>query len=147
MSQPFRLIIAGSREFTHPKWREFLTHALTMFAESFEVDLANVELFSGGCRGIDMHGEDIARERGWTVRRFEPDWAQHGKAAGPMRNQAMLDAGADGCIIARLDDSRGSRDMQRRAEPEVPTLALVMDREDENGNHFDEAEGRWVGPA
>ena len=36
-------------------------------------------------------------------------------AAGPLRNQRMVDVGADVCVAFLLPDSRGTRDCMRRA--------------------------------
>jgi len=44
------------------------------------------------------------------------DWNKHGKAAGPLRNQEMVDLGADVCLAFPLGESRGTRDCMRRAE-------------------------------
>ena len=39
-----------------------------------------------------------------------------GRAGGPVRNQEMVDAGADVCLAFIAPDSRGARDCARRAE-------------------------------
>jgi hypothetical protein len=36
------------------------------------------------------------------------DWDQHGKAAGPIRNREMAQAGADLCLAFPLGESRGT---------------------------------------
>jgi hypothetical protein len=39
----------------------------------------------------------IARELGWLVEAHAADWHTHGKAAGFIRNDAMVNRGADAC--------------------------------------------------
>lgn len=45
---------------------------------------------SGGCRGTDILGERYAMERGYKVLRFSADWRKYGRAAGPIRNEKMV---------------------------------------------------------
>ena len=44
-----------------------------------------------------------------SIERFPANWNLHGKAAGPLRNQQMVDAGADLVLAFPLGDSRGTR--------------------------------------
>lgn len=55
---------------------------------------------------------------GLTIEAYGADWDTHGKAAGPIRNQRMLDEGQPEIVFAFTDDlaaSRGTADMVRRA--------------------------------
>ncbi len=50
--------------------------------------------------------------------KFPADWDRYGKAAGPLRNAAMVTAGADLCVAFMHPTSRGTvdcRDKARRA--------------------------------
>lgn len=48
---------------------------------------------------------------------FRADWDKHGKAAGPIRNQEMLDNGKADALVAFWDGkSPGTKDMIRRAK-------------------------------
>ena len=47
--------------------------------------------------------------------RFYADWNTHGRAAGPIRNQRMLDEGKPDVVLA-FAGGRGTADMVRRAE-------------------------------
>lgn len=44
---------------------------------------------SGGATGADAEGERWAQHQRIPVMKFLADWATHGSAAGPIRNQAM----------------------------------------------------------
>jgi len=70
-------------------------------------------ILHGGSRGADAIAERWAEENGAEIKVFEADWETHGKAAGPVRNQAMADHGADGCVA--FPGGRGTADMMRRA--------------------------------
>ena len=54
--------------------------------------LGSTALYEGEADGADLCALGWARIRGIPVRRFPADWDAHGKAAGPMRNAAMLEA-------------------------------------------------------
>jgi hypothetical protein len=44
------------------------------------------------------------------------DWSKHLRAAGVIRNQEMVDAGADVCFAFPTGEAKGTRDCIRRAE-------------------------------
>lgn len=66
-------------------------------------------LVSGGCRtGADRIAETLWRGWGLPVEIHEADWAQFGRKAGPIRNQQMVDLGADMCLAFIRNGSRGA---------------------------------------
>jgi hypothetical protein len=52
---------------------------------------------------------------GVPFRIFPANWKKHGRAAGPMRNQQMLDEGKPDLVIA-FPGGSGTADMVRRAK-------------------------------
>lgn len=67
-------------------------------------------VISGTAKGADTLGEQWAEENGVPVERFTPDWRKYGKAAGPIRNRNMAQAGE--ALIALWDGkSRGTKNM------------------------------------
>jgi hypothetical protein len=54
---------------------------------------------------------------GLPVESFPADWEQYGRAAGPIRNQQMLEAKPDRVFAFHedLEHSKGTGDMVRRA--------------------------------
>ena len=104
-----RILVTGSRDWAD---REKVWSALN------EAATFGAMVVHGDCpTGAD------ALAQAWTecqpdvnVERFPADWAKHGKAAGPIRNQEMVDFGADLCLAFPLGASRGTRDCMRRAE-------------------------------
>ena len=79
----------------------------------------------GGARGADALAGDIAgRVLGHKVEVHPADWHHHGKAAGPIRNQEMLDSGIDYAI--GLPGGRGTADMANRLKRAgVPLVELA----------------------
>jgi hypothetical protein len=91
-------------------------------------------VIEGGAQGADALAEEWVRavgphpgdQRGVNDdicsvlhEQYPADWDKHGKAAGPIRNQQMLDEGHPEIVIAFVDkpltSSRGTFDMVTRA--------------------------------
>jgi imidazolonepropionase-like amidohydrolase len=85
----------------------------------------NDTLIHGDARGADRIAAGIAERRGMSVIPFPAKWDEHGKAAGPIRNEEMLQAllkarerGRPVTVHAFHDDleaSKGTADMVHRA--------------------------------
>lgn len=65
-------------------------------------------LVHGACRGADVMAVDVWSEMGGVHEPHPADWGAHGKSAGPIRNQAMVDLGADVCLAFPTPSSRGT---------------------------------------
>ena len=55
---------------------------------------------------------------GFRVESFPAKWDLYGRAAGPIRNQEMLDVGKPSLVVyfhSDLKDSKGTKDMVERA--------------------------------
>lgn len=75
-------------------------------------------IIHGDCRGADKMAGEVATEYGFEVEAYPALWNKYGPAAGPIRNQQMLDEGKPDSVLvfhADLGSSKGSRDMVKRA--------------------------------
>lgn len=73
-------------------------------------------VITGAAPGVDTVAHIIAVDHGMATRQHRADWGTWGKAAGPIRNQRMLDAHPDAIVLAfPHGESKGTRDMIRRA--------------------------------
>lgn len=72
------------------------------------------ELAHGGATGADTAAARWARGVGIPCHRFLANWLEHGRSAGPRRNQLMLDTFKPDAVIA-FPGGRGTADMVRRA--------------------------------
>jgi len=102
-----KLIIAGSR-----------TLVLSQSRITAELERAGWKptcIISGCARGPDTAALDWAEDRGIPVERHPADWSRHGKAAGPLRNREMAQAG-DALLLFWDGASRGSASMLREME-------------------------------
>ena len=75
-------------------------------------------IIHGGARGADSIAGNLAVYLKMKVMKFPADWDKHGKAAGVIRNQQMLDEGRPHLVVyfhKDLENSRGTKDMITRA--------------------------------
>lgn len=77
------------------------------------VEDPDTRIISGGASGADRMCELAAHEIGLGVQMFRANWTEHGRAAGPIRNQEMVDSGLD--LLIAFPGGRGTADMVRRA--------------------------------
>lgn len=71
-------------------------------------------LIYGMAPGADSLAAEWASQRGVTLDGYRADWQQHGRAAGPIRNQQMIEKGRPDIVVA-FPGGRGTADMIRRA--------------------------------
>ena len=111
------LLITGTREGV-PLQR--IQKAFDRLVEAFP-DGLEVTLVHGAARGVDQMCAEEAIRRGWNTEAYPANWTRFGKAAGPIRNQEMVDLGPDFFIAFPVPHSRGTRDCIRRAkEAKIP---------------------------
>jgi len=94
--------------------------------------LGRVTVVEGECRGADALGRDAALRLGLPVEGFPADWRRYGRAAGPIRNAAMLASGIDRVLAFHNDlaTSRGTADMVRRAKRAGVAVTIVTEKEE-----------------
>jgi len=88
-----KLLVCGGRRYTDAAGARC---ALDAMAEIGPIEM----IITGGARGADRLAEDYAVERGIPVRIFRAEWHRLGRAAGPVRNQVMLDEAAPDLVLA-----------------------------------------------
>lgn len=107
-----RVLVCGGRDYAD---RGAVAVALAPYRpENVVRDVSDTILIVGGAPGADTLAEEWADVWGVRKRVFLADWATHGKAAGPIRNQRMIDEGKPDLVVA-FPGGRGTADMVRRA--------------------------------
>jgi hypothetical protein len=106
-----RVLICGGREFSN-----YLKFAVAMNDLNSELGPFTV-VVHGGAKGADWCAHLWAQSPEGRLREIEfpADWASHGRKAGPLRNQRMIDEGEPDLVVA-FPGGRGTADMVRRAE-------------------------------
>lgn len=84
------------------------------------------KIIHGCAAGADYWGGEWARRNKIPEHRFPADWASHGKGAGPVRNQQMLDVGKPDLVVA-FPGNKGTSDMKMRTEASKVRLEVVKE--------------------
>jgi hypothetical protein len=103
-----RILVCGGRDYAN---RNAVFAALDRVAYERGISV----IIHGAARGADTLAADWAKARNVPALPFPAEWALHGKAAGPIRNQRMLDEGRPDGVVA-FPGGNGTADMVRRAE-------------------------------
>lgn len=109
-----RVLVTGSRD-----WSDYETIRAALAA----YDIPDAILVVGDC----PTGADIIARQLWYFRQevFAADWKQYGRAAGPIRNQAMVDSGADVCLAFIRNGSKGATHCANAAmKAKIPTIIV-----------------------
>ena len=103
-----RVLICGGRDFADQALFDLVMAALG--AKLATKGLKITEVISGAAKGADTMGEVWATANNIPLRCFPANWSQHGKAAGPLRNEQMLVEGKPNLVVA-FHGGSGTRHM------------------------------------
>lgn len=102
------------------------------FLDSIAARHAIDEVIQGDCpTGADAFARAWARANKHRLSRFPANWQTHGRAAGPIRNQEMIDERKP-TLAVEFPGNRGTADMARRLKKAgVPILSPTKGPADE----------------
>jgi len=103
-----RVIVCGGRNYRD---RKSVFAALDRLHAERGIDF----VIQGVADGADYLAWQWADERGIPCGSYPAHWDEHGKRAGSIRNQEMIDEGKPDGVVA-FPGSKGTADMVRRAE-------------------------------
>ena len=104
-----KILICGDRAWTNVRKIEAY---LRRVQQTTGLIGSEITIIHGACRGADSVAGDIAKSLGMAVVPFPAEWNGLKKAAGPIRNQKMLDEHPDLVVAfhAKLKTSKGTLD-------------------------------------
>lgn len=108
-----RVLVCGGRDYDD--WDE-LSEELTYLLGDHDI----TAIIHGGAKGADSLAGEFAKNCIPPIQEIvfsvgPSEWKRHGKFAGPIRNQKMLDEGKPDLVVA-FAGGRGTADMVRRAK-------------------------------
>jgi hypothetical protein len=105
MDKPYRVLVTGSRDWYD---QQTIWDALATVARELPAD-RDLVLIHGACpSGADHMAHEWARGFGAVIEAHPANWAINGKRAGFIRNQRMVNLGADLCLAFIRNGSRGA---------------------------------------
>lgn len=131
-------IVCGSRN-----WKD-----LNPIRESLSKLPEGSVIIHGAQRGADLAADSVAKELGFETIPIEADWDTYGNAAGPVRNQEMLNMLIKSCIgfnqpghcYAFHEDmklGKGTRDMVIRSiKSKIRTFVWIQVKETIRASHL-----------
>lgn len=119
-----KVLICGGRDCNEHKVMAWLeAHFVDVLVER-GLRLQPLTIIVGGARGADNGGLLWALAEGHKVEVYKADWAKNGKAAGPIRNQRMLNERPD--LVIAFAGGRGTFDMVARSSAaKVPVHSVT----------------------
>lgn len=101
------VLVCGGRDYDN------LTE-LTKYLDTLHEDVHITKVIHSGARGADMKAGMWAMHRGIPVEVFQALWNVHRRAAGPIRNQQMIDQKPD--FVVAFKGGAGTTNMVSLAE-------------------------------
>lgn len=99
--EPFRVLVTGWRFWPRAK-DHVVYNQLTYVHHELVAPSQTMIVVDGACPylGVDQYAFEWASSHGTQVKpeRYPAKWARLGNAAGPIRNQQMVNLGADICL-------------------------------------------------
>lgn len=112
-SKPRRVLVTGSRD-----WVDESPIYRALYYQRMIAGDAGMIIVHGHCStGADAIADRWGRQfypGSVSIERYPAQW-ENGKAAGPRRNQQMVDLGADVCLAFPFPGSRGTVDCMQKA--------------------------------
>lgn len=106
-----RVLVCGGRDYDGDDAWNHVMDALSSLHRETPVDA----IIQGGASGADQLARAWAGMHEIKCVTVPADWATHGKAAGPIRNQRMIDDFQPDLVVV-FPGGRGTADMAQRAE-------------------------------
>lgn len=103
-----RVLVCGGRDFSDT---EYAYKTLDALDDEYGIDV----IIEGDARGADRIAGFWARKHRIDNLKFRANWDKYKNAAGPIRNQQMLDEGKPDLVVA-FPGGTGTADMIRRAK-------------------------------
>ena len=115
-----RVLVCGGRDYRK-------VDVLFAALDRFHADTPITLVIHGAASGADRLAAHWAKSRRVRAIYYRADWQEHGRSAGPIRNQRMVDQARPQYVIA-FPGGVGTADMVRRARTaDIPVVEIPAD--------------------
>lgn len=83
-------------------------------------------IISGGCKGADKLAESYAHERKIPIIVHSPDWYTYGKAAGPIRNNLIINDSTFVIAFPEINSVGTYNSINLAKQNKIPTLIVKL---------------------
>lgn len=122
-----RVLVCGGRKYADRETVMRVLNDVAMIDNDRPMPEVGFVVIHGGATGADSLADEWAVINWVDTEVYKPDWKLNGRAAGPIRNQRMIDVGKPTLVVA-FPGGAGTADMVRRAKAAGVEVRLV-DRE------------------
>lgn len=131
MNHHARILITGSRNFGSRPGDEALMSNTLWHIQRMLIDQGarDITLVHGAARGADQLAGQIGNALSMRIETHPAQWNTYGKRAGLIRNQEMVNAGADVVLAFPVGESRGTRHCMRQAHAAGLTVINVTEQQ------------------
>jgi hypothetical protein len=110
-----RVLVCGGRDYADRANVFSTLDRIACVCDEMPLPDADFVLIHGDAKGADAIADDWGVCNWVQIEKLPADWDTHGKGAGPIRNQRMIDEGKPEVVVA-FPGGRGTADMVRRAK-------------------------------
>tara|TARA_Y100000310_G_scaffold335913_1_gene419132 strand:+ start:427 stop:834 length:408 start_codon:yes stop_codon:yes gene_type:complete len=131
MKNELRVLVCGGRDYSNVERLYKVLDWVDGSWESAESTGPISTIISGHARGADQLAEKYANEKNIPLEIYPAQWDVHGKSAGVIRNQEMLDEGLPDLVVA-FPGGKGTAHMVKIAQKanvmmlQVTTSGIVV---------------------
>ena len=116
-----RVLVCGGRRYADDRH-------VNRVLDEIDSERGPITIIEGGAHGADELAYRWARSRKRPHIQVVAEWSQHGRAAGPIRNQRMLEEHRPDLVVA-FPGGVGTADMVRRAQAAGVPVMLTSSTE------------------
>ena len=124
MKNELRVLVCGGRDYSNVERLYKVLDWVDGSWESAESTGPISTIISGHARGADQLAEKYANEKNIPLEIYPAQWDVHGKSAGVIRNQEMLDEGLPDLVVA-FPGGKGTAHMVKIAQKANVTMLQI----------------------
>lgn len=96
----FKVLVCGGRDYSNIEKVKDVLDMINDICRNNFIESSEMIVIHGGARGADSLAGKWAKQNNIQSEVYLADWQNHGKRAGPIRNELMLKTGKPNIVVA-----------------------------------------------